>query len=620
MATNITSTQLDFENIKSALKVYFEGPTNSPKAEFKDYNFEGAGLNNLLDVLAYNTHFNALIANFATNESFLNTAQLRSSVVSHAEALGYRPRSKVSSNASIKLNLNLSGASSFPSTITLPLGTTFTASNQTTSYTFKTRETYVATNDANIYKFKSAAGSEDVLVYQGTQKTKTFLIDSVKEDQIYVIPDENLDTSSVVVNVFPSVSSTTFETYTFLQKAIAVDATSTYFDIKESPNGYYEINFGDGTSFGKTPNAGSKVVVTYDSVDGENANGSTFYTPVSKLTLANGEEYDINVTSETESIGGSDKESLESIRKLAPIQFSAQQRLVTPLDYKGMIQSNFPLVTDVAVWGGQDNIPVDYGKVFISLKFPDGTLDSVKTTIKNQITTNFTKNLSIMSIGNEFVEPYETYLEISSEFYYNQGLTSKTLSELKTMVNAFIINYFTLNLNKFNNVFRRSAILTGIDDLDQAILSSKMDVKMQQRFLPALGSTNSYTINFPVTIASPSTNQSSIVSSQFSFNNEMSFFRNSFNRTNIEIVNVTTSAITASNIGSYNPSLGTVELTGFNPGAIQGGVNYIKVTAIPNDQSIVTPLRNYVITLDIGQLKVFGNIENDETKISLGTR
>tara|TARA_B110000495_G_C23038456_1_gene621291 strand:+ start:1505 stop:3352 length:1848 start_codon:yes stop_codon:yes gene_type:complete len=614
MATNITSTQLDFDTIKTSLKTYFES-----KNEFSDYNFEGAGLNNILDVLAYNTHFNGLMANFAINESFLNTAQLRSSVVSHAETLGYRPRSKSPSNSIIKVNLNLTGVTPLPSIVTMLKGTKFSASTEGGTYNFKTREDYTAISENGIYRFKGSTGSENIIVYEGTSKTKTFLVDSVKEDQVYVIPDKNIDSTSVIVEVYPSTTSDVGkESYTFLQKAIAVDATSTYFDIKESPNGYYEINFGDGTSFGKSPVAGNKIVVTYDSVKGAEANGSTYFTAIDEIAV-NGVNKTINVTSETESIGGSFAESIESIRKLAPIQFSAQQRLVTPLDYKGMILTNFPVVTDVAVWGGQDNIPIDYGKVFISLKFADNTSDVVKTTTRNQITSNFTKNLSVMSISNVFLDPYQTFLELDVEFYYNQGLTSNTLSSLKTLVKNYIANHFLTNLGKFEDVFRRSTILTGIDSLEASILGSKMNVKMNQRFEPQLGSNTSYQINFPVSLAAPSLVETRIVSSQFIYGGKTAYLRNVGNSTNIEVVDSILGSTLVSSIGTYTPALGKIELTGFGPTAIVGGTNYIKITARPSDESTISPLRNYVIVLEESSLKVFGNIENNETKIALGT-
>ena len=241
MATNITSTALDFDTIKNSLKTYF-----AQQPEFSDYNFETSGLSNILDVLAYNTHFNGLTANFATNEAFLNTAQLRSSVVSHAEALGYRPRSRTPSSSSLTLYVNLSGVANRPSSITLNSGWEFNASNESETFKFITDKNYSAVDDGNgLYSFTDVNGNSNIKVFQGEFKTKTFIVDDTAENQIYVIPDESLDTGKITVNVYDTPTSTKFTSYYFLDTALTVDSTTTFFDIKEAPNGYYEINFGD---------------------------------------------------------------------------------------------------------------------------------------------------------------------------------------------------------------------------------------------------------------------------------------------------------------------------------------------------------------------------------------
>jgi hypothetical protein len=614
MATNITSTQLDFDNIKTSLKRYF-----AQQSEFSDYDFEASGLNNILDVLAYNTHFNGLVANFATNESFLNTAQLRSSVVSHAEALGYRPRSKMSANSTLEVSINLSGISVplRPASITLPIGTTFTASNENGSYTFRTKISYNATDDGNgIYTFFDDNAEAKVLVYEGIEKTKTFFVDSLSENQVYVIPDKTIDTAIMKVSVFNSPTSSTFETYTFLEDAIKVDATTTYFDIKEAPNGYYELNFGDGKSFGKSPKVGSKIVVTYNSTSAQAGNLCSGFSAVADLQV-NGVDRPILIGSQVSSYGGSDVESIESVRKLAPIQFSAQQRLVTAIDYKGMIESKFPIVEDVTVWGGEDNFPIDYGKVYISLKFPTGTSSLIQQQTKNKIKTHFTDSLAIMSIDNIFVEPEMSFLELQTNFYYNNSLTSKTQSTLENSVKIAISNHFTSNYGKFEKKFRRSPLLTEIDDLDKSILASRMDIKVQQRFNPALGQNLAYDINFPVALSSTNTSDYIISSSMFIFNGENCIFRNKLGKNTIEIFEPNTGKVVSGNIGEYDFLTGSLSLTTFFPTAIVGGLPYIKVSATPLDQGVLSPLRNFIFTLDESENKAFGNVETNEIKIVL---
>lgn len=366
MATNITSTALDFDTIKNSLKTYF-----AQQPEFSDYNFETSGLSNILDVLAYNTHFNGLTANFATNEAFLNTAQLRSSVVSHAEALGYRPRSRTPSSSSLTLYVNLSGVANRPSSITLNSGWEFNASNESETFKFITDKNYSAVDDGNgLYSFTDVNGNSNIKVFQGEFKTKTFIVDDTAENQIYVIPDESLDTGKITVNVYDTPTSTKFTSYYFLDTALTVDSTTAFFDIKEAPNGYYEINFGDGKSFGKSPAIGSKVVVRYFSSRGTDANGCSGFKSANSYVL-NDVNYPVNIQTQKSSTEGYEKETIESIRKLAPLQFASQKRLVTSADYRSMILSNFPVVKDVAVWGGEDNVPIDYGKVYISLQYQE---------------------------------------------------------------------------------------------------------------------------------------------------------------------------------------------------------------------------------------------------------
>ena len=256
MATTIQSTDLDFDVIKTRLKDYLK-----KQDEFNDYDFEASGLSNILDVLAYNTHFNGLITNFALNESFLNTAQLRSSIISHAEALGYVPRSYASALAKLTLSITISSTNR-PTLITLPRNTQFTTSIDSVSYTFQTREVYNATPDVNgLYTFKTSDGSSEIPVYEGTEKTKTFFVGETSDAQIYVIPDITMDTTTIRIRVFDTAVSSTFDTYTNINTASRITSISTHYQIKEVPNGYYEIIFGDGTSTGKAPSAGNKIVI-----------------------------------------------------------------------------------------------------------------------------------------------------------------------------------------------------------------------------------------------------------------------------------------------------------------------------------------------------------------------
>ena len=608
MSTNITSSALDFNEIKEKLKVYL-----ASKDEFKDYDFEASGLNNILDVLAYNTHFNGLIANFATNESFLNTSQLRSSVVSHAEKLGYRARS------SITVYANLSALSPRPTRIMLPAETMFTASNDENSYNFMTLENYYAEDDGTgFYVFSNDAGTPFIDVYEGEMVSKTFIVDHNSEDPVFIIPDTNIDTKTVQVRVYESPDSTKYENYSPLSKAIKLDKESTFFDIKESPNGFFEINFGDGITFGKTPLSGNKIVVTYLSTNGASGNGSAGFTSRQQI-LINEERFNLSVSSQSLSASGGDKESIESVRKLAPLQFAAQKRLVTPLDYKSMILQNYPVVGDVAVWGGEDNVPIDYGKVYISVQYVDGTTTQIKESTQESISAEFTNQLSIMSIRNEFVDPMETYLELTGNFNFDTTVTSKSPTTLQNLVSNYIIEYFNRNLNQFNQEFRRSNILSGIDSLDQAIISSKLDVKISQRVNVALGVKRNYDIYFPVRLSPPDRDDHIIKSTPFLFGESNLRQATVHNKLGSNVLQVVTPGgeVLLDNVGFYEAKLGRIRLNGFQPDTILNGLTYLKFISTPLDPSVIAPLRNYVLRVDTNTLFVQPIRNLSETKVNL---
>ena len=454
MATNITSTALDFQNIKEKLKTYLAN-----QDEFSDYDFEGAGLSNILDVLAYNTHFNGLIANFALNEAFLNTAQLRSSVVGHAEVLGLTVRSKTSSQVSLKVSLDLSSAVTKPDSIDLPAYTSYTTTVDGTSYTFYTIQKYTATDDGTgVYVFVNDDGEESILAYEGEIVTKTFYVGETDDYQVYVIPDVNMDTATAVVDVYDSTTSSSYTTYTELSQAITVNSTSTYYTIREAPNGFFDLQFGDGVTFGKAPAVGSKIVVKYLRAGGAAANGSSSFSASSDITV-DSIDYTQTVVTLSKSTAGAEKQSIESVRQNAPIAFAAQQRLVTPLDYEGLIQSKFTSVRSVKAWGGEDNIPLDYGKMFISLQVDDDVTEASKTTVKANIQTQLTNNLSIGSITPEFVDPENVYLEPTVIFEYDPDLTGLTAGNMENRVKTKVVNYVNTNMNTFGKL-RNSLYLT----------------------------------------------------------------------------------------------------------------------------------------------------------------
>ena len=610
MSVSIKSTDLDFNRIKEQLKTHFLASD-----EFADYDFEASGLSNILDVLAYNTHYNALIANFALNESFLTTAQLRSSVLSISESLGYTPRSRTAAYATVNLSVTVTSLSR-PGVITLPAGSQFTATVEDVSYIFQTIEDHTAfDNGSGFYQFISPIGSSTIYIYEGVYRTKTFIADSTSTP-VYIIPDDTMDTSTTSVQVYASRNSELFDTYLPLATAQTITATSQYYSLREAPNGSYEITFGDGITTGKTPAAGEVIRVTYLSTSAASANGATSFTPQTEVTVDD-VDYTISVSTVSRAAGGSDKESIDSIKANAPISYASQNRMVTANDYIALITRNFgSFLDDVTAWGGEDNVPADFGNVYVSLKFIENTTDAVKQVVKDGIVSNLSDTLSIMSIDTKFTDAVTTYIETETFFNFDPSLTNVTAGTTEGTVQTTIRDYFTANLNKFNSIFRRSQILADVDDVSEAILNSRMDVKVQQRITPTLSQNLAYSLQYPVALAAPSSTTHTITSTAFNTNGKTCTIRNRLGTNILEVVTAE-GEIVITNIGTYNAVNGSVNIVSLAPTSIVGAASYIKMSAVPANQSTIRPLRNYVLTLDTEKSFASAQIDYQEIKVSL---
>jgi len=434
-----------------------------------------------------------------------------------------------------------------------------------------------------------------------------------------VIPDENLDTSTITVKVFDTATSTTSQTYTNVNEVLSITPSSTVYILREAPNGYYELTFSDGTILGRAPAAGNKIVVQYLAVDGADGNlASTFegnFT-ISGLTI---NEIEVSpAVSGSVSAGGAEKESIDSIKVNAPIKFASQQRLVTAEDYKALILANYGNVIDnVTAWGGNDNVPPVYGRVYVSLDFKDNISNAVKTTTKASIQSNLSESLAILSIDTFFTDPVNTFLELEVTFNFDPDQTGVSSANIENTVRNTITTFFTNNLGTFDSVFRRSNLLSEIDDVSSAILNSKMDVKIRQSFTPVVNTIRDYTVNFPVQIVSPDDEAPIITSTTFTFQgNSGSSLRNKIehNTTTMQIIS-SEGTVLKDNAGSFNTSNGTITLTGFNVSEFTG--TEIKITATPANQSTIKPLRNYIISLDTTKLVITSNADSQNTEASL---
>lgn len=595
MTTTIKSTELDFNTIKNNLKVFLAG-----KDEFADYNYEGSGLSNILDVLAYNTHYNGLIANFALNESYLSTAQLRSSLVSLAEGIGYIPKSRTAAAATVNINVNTGNLANRPSILSLSKGTKFTSSVDDVTYTFQTTETISAIdNGFGLYEFKTADGSKNISLKEGVSKTKTFIVGPDSINDVYIIPDKNIDMETAVVKIYETPSDTAFTTFIALGKATTINANTRLYIMKEAPNEFFELTFGDGVTLGKAPEAGNKVVVEYLQVKGEAANTAALFSASAKKSVE-GQQFNVNTTTVTNAIGGSTKESMASIRKNAPFQYATQNRMVTSADYATLVLTNFgSLIKDIQAFGGEDALLPEFGVVFISIVFNDDVTLETITTTKNSI-VDLADQLSVVGFDIKFDDPVETFIETEVFFQFNPKLGSLSLNTIQDDVQATIDSYFSDNTGRFNQSFRKSNLLNAIDEVDTSVLSSRANVKVQRRFTPSLDRLEDHTLRYPVTLAEPDDKNIIIKTTPFQYQSKTCIIENKLNTNKLQVKALDDQTIIADNIGSYNSVTGIISIVGLQVQSVIGGDAFIKVTATPANESAISPLRNDVLNYDRG--------------------
>jgi hypothetical protein len=592
MATTIKSTELDHGTIKNNLKTYF-----SSLDEFSDYDFEASGLSNILDVLAYNTHYNALVANFSLNEAYLGTAQLRPSVVSIAESLGYIPDSITTSRATVTLSITLPSSVTHPATIQINNGKTFAAAVDDQTYTFQTLEDLEGANDGTgFYQFKTLSGDQNILVYQGTLKSKTFLVGPYEENLVYVIPDPAMDIETATIKVYDSTTGTSYVTYTSILKAATIDANSRIYILKESPNGYFELTFGDGNTLGNTPQAGNKIVVEYLQSKSAAANAAKVFTPGTGIVV-DGVTYALTTTTVSKSASGQDKETLESIRKNAPFQYATQNRMVTSKDYSALVLRNYSqLITDINAWGGEDNPSPKFGTTFLSIRFNADVSAATVLATKTSI-TSLAKDLGVISFDVDFTDPVYTYVEGDVFFRFNDKLTSFSKNTVESSVRTKVANYFTTAVGSFEQPFRRSNLLTDIDDVEVAVLSSRADIRLNQRLTPQLSAKRDYTLTFPSPISIPDDVNYIISSTNFVYAGKTCKIQNRLSTSILEVIDVTSQDVLIDNLGEYTTA-GVVKIVGFTPTTITSGDTYIKIVVTPSNQSAVEPVRNDILLYD----------------------
>jgi len=473
-------SQLDFDNIKNNLKRYL-----SNQNQFKDYDFEGSGMAVLLDLLAYNTHYLSYNANVLANEMFIDTADLRNSIVSLAKALGYTPNSPRSPVADINVVVN--GATG--ATLTMNAGQQFTTTVDGVSYNFVTIGTNTISPVDNVYTFSN------LKIYEGTYITYNYTVDTSDVDQRFLIQSANADTNTLSVQIQNSATDTTTNTYTKATSITELDSDSKVYFLQESEDGKFEVYFGDGV-VGKALEDGNIVILKYVVTNKTEANGASSFTLSGNI----GGNTDVAITVNSNAANGSEAETNESIKFKAPKSYAAQDRAVTVNDYKVKVEEIYANASSVSAWGGEDNDTPFYGRVYIAIKAASGS--TLTDTTKNDIVTQL-KKFSVASVTPVIVDPETTNVLLTSTINYDEKQTTKTSDEIKTLITNAVTNYNTNTLQKFDNVLRYSKLLETIDDADTSILSNITTLKLRKSFTPTLSTSTNYTVNFSNALHNP---------------------------------------------------------------------------------------------------------------------
>lgn len=494
--------ELDFDTIKDNLKNYLKS-----QSEFSDYNFEGSGLSVLLDILAYNTHYMGYYLNMVSNEMFIDTALSRKSVVSHAKLLGYTPRSTISSRAALDITFT-PVVNDANSTIIIPRFTRFLSeSKDGVNYVFVNPSTRTITKNSITGLFVT----QNLEIKEGQPLAITFTYNSqTNPKQSFELPESNIDTSTIEVRVQASAENGTQNTFILAQDATDVDADSLVYYIEENKNGKYQIYFGDGI-IGKKLVEGNIIIVTYLASSGSAANGLTTFRLVDDILPGSTR----TITTTSAATSGTAAEDIESIRFTAPKAFIAQNRAVTKNDYIALLNRDYPYFEAVNVWGGEDNDPPVYGKVYFTAK-PLGGYEITSTEIEF-VKNTIIKPFSILTVTPEYVPADYNYININANVYFDPTKTTKTPDEINATVIAAIRGFANQNLNAFNSTFRVSQLSRAIDDSDFSVVSNDLELILEKRITIDVTRTATYTLDFGTTLQQGTTSKRLTSSPAFTY-------------------------------------------------------------------------------------------------------
>jgi len=607
MAKRLEVTDLDFDSIKNNLKVFLK-----QQDQLTDYDFDGSTMATLIDLLSYNTHYNAVYANVLANEMFLDSADLRNSIVSHAKHVGYTPRSATSPVAFLNVTVN----NATGSTLTAARGTTFTTTVDEVTYNYVVKDATTITPTDGVYTFSNLP------IYEGTLVTNKFTVDSTNADQRFLIRNNLADTTTLKVTVQNSSTDSTTSTYTLSTDLADITSSSKVYYLEGAEDQQYEIKFGDDI-LGAALSTGNIVSLSYVVTNAEESNGASSFS----LSGNVGGFSDVTVSTATNSANGAQPETPDSIRFNAPRQFSAQNRAVTPNDYKSRVKTIYANAKSVSVWGGEDNDTPFYGRVYISIKPVAGATltEATKTDIINQL-----KEFNVASITPIIEDPETTSVQLNVSVKYDAKSTTQTADSIKALVTSAITSFNTDNLQEFDSIFRHSKFIETINKVDNSILSNITTVKLHKLFTAVTTGSTSYTVGFNNALYNPHSGHNAsgggiLTSSGFKISGDATneYFLDEDGAGNVRLYYLvgTTRTYSNSSQGTINYATGVVTINSLNITSVSnvdGATSTaVRLTVIPSSVDVI-PVRNQVLEIDEANTTVSVSADTYDTTSGIG--
>ena len=588
----LSISQLDFDGIKVNLKRFL-----SNQSQFKDYDFEGSGMAVLLDLLAYNTHYLAYNANVAANEMFIDTADMRNSIVSLAKALGYTPNSATAPYADINVVVN----DATGSTLVMSAGTQFTTTVNGLSYNFVTIGSNTISPIDNVYTFSN------LKIYEGTYVTYQYTYDSTDVDQRFLIQSASADVTTLTVQVQNSSTDTVINTYTKATSITELDSTSKVYFLQEAEDGKFEVYFGDGVT-GKALTNGNIIILKYVVTNKTAANGASSFSLSGNI----GGFSNVTLTVNSNAANGAEPETNQSIKFNAPKSYAAQDRAVTVEDYKAKVKELYANTQSISAWGGEDAETPFYGRVYISINPKSGS--TLTQTTKNSIIDSL-KRYSVASVTPVIVDPETTNIILTSTVKYDKTATSKTADTLKSETIEDLTAYNSNTLQSFDSMLRHSKLIEIIDDVDTSILSNITTLKIRKSFTPTIGSSTNYTVSFSNALYNPHSGHNAsdggiLVSTGFKIGSSANeYFFDDDGAGNIRryylVGDVRTYADNSA--GTIDYATGAIAVNALNISSISNirglASTIVELTVTPNSNDIV-PLRNQILNIDVANSSI----------------